>query len=216
MNVLDVQTDVMFIFANYNTRPFNFTAANLWPDEQINVQDIVPLVNLLFETETAAAPMVRRSANTSEAEATVFCRSGSLVVNTMRPVAAFDITIDGAMNMEIANELRQAGITVQTKTTREGMHLIGYSLSGTYLPIGTTVIGAFNKNATVSNAMLSDREANSVSVSLSESTESTTEISLERNGKKIGDLYDLQGRKMNAGFTPRKGIYIQEGNKIVK
>ena len=218
VDVNDLQSDILFIMENYPTRPYNFTAANLWKDESINVQDIICLVSQLLDKPNTTTNKARRYAPDKESfsDAEVYVRNNRLMLNTSRPVAAFDITIDGAMNMEIANELRQAGITVQTKTTREGMHLIGYSLSGAYLPIGTTVIGAFNKNATVSNAMLSDREANSVSVSLSESMGSTTEISLERSGKKTGGLYDLQGRKVNAGFTPKKGIYIQGGNKVVK
>lgn len=159
VNVLDVQTDVMYIIDNYKKRPFNFTAANLWPDEQINVQDIVPLVNLLFETETAAAPMVRRSANTSEAEATVFCRSGSLVVNTMRPVAAFDITLSDCNDINLKT-LSQQGFVCESRQTRNGLRLIGYSLSGNTLPVGETIVGKMNTpDATVNSVQLADSDA---------------------------------------------------------
>lgn len=104
VNVLDVQTDVNFIFDSYKNRPYNFTAANLWKDEQINVQDIVVLINRLFESEATSANNAPRRSSTTEfglAEAVVFCQDGQLFVNSTRPVASFDIVLAGCSDIAL-------------------------------------------------------------------------------------------------------------------
>lgn len=159
VSVLDVQADVRFIFNEYNKLPFNFTAANLWNDEQINVQDIVPLVNLLFETNTPATQMIRRSASTDDADAVVFCANGNLMVSTTRPVAAFDITLSGCRDINV-KALRQQGFVCESRQTLDGLRLIGYSLSGSTLPVGESVIGQMDSaNGSATCAQLADTDA---------------------------------------------------------
>ena len=206
VNVLDVQTDVMYIFENFKTRPFNFTAANLWSDEQINVQDIVTLVNLLFETKDPAATSFRRSASTSGTEAIVFCRNGSLIINTTRPVAAFDITLSGCSDINI-KALSQLGFLCESRKTRDGLRMIGYSLSGNTLPVGETVVGLTNTNvATVYSVQLADTDALEIQSAVGDgnSTGISTISMPKRNSEEIyriplGDSHaisiDSQGRK---------------------
>jgi len=159
VSVLDVQADVKFIFNEYDMLPFNFTAANLWNDEQINVQDIVPLVNLLFETNTPATQMIRRSASTDDADAVVFCANGNLMVSTTRPVAAFDITLSGCRDINV-KALRQQGFVCESRQTLDGLRLIGYSLSGSTLPVGESVIGQMDSaNGSATCAQLADTDA---------------------------------------------------------
>lgn len=216
VNIIDLQTNVLYVLENYPTRPYNFTAANLWEDEQINVQDVICLVNLLLENgqdEAANAIRMRRSAPYSEASAAfVYVENGKLMLNTNRPVAAFDITIGNANAFSIERSLQSAGMSVTTSKTANGIRLIGYSLNGASLPNGISEIGTLDKNTSyVRNAMLSDVDANAIFAAFGSTTgidtiESTTEDDLT--------LYDLQGRKMQT--KPGKGIYIQNGRKRIK
>jgi len=170
VDVLDLQTIILYIFNNYRTYPFNFTAANLWEDEQINVQDVVRMVNLLLTQEadvTAEAPS-RMGITTAlaETEAVIYQADGQLVLSTDRPVAAFDIMIDGS-NMEPATALQTLGITCQTRQTNGRTRLIGYSLSGATLPVGETILGKTpGRNTCIVRAQLSDSEAKEISVAL--------------------------------------------------
>ena len=218
VNILDLQTNILYIMENYQTRPYNFTAANLWKDEQINVQDIICQVNLLMDMETADAEQTvnaRRNAPASKAatsDAEVYVQGNQLVLNTVQPVAAFDIVVSGANSMNIAQSLEQEGMSVSTKVQRGGLHIIGYALNGAYIPSGVSTIGTLDANASVRSAMLSDSEANAVSVAIGGTTTGISLIEKERlsDGNPV---YDLQGRKIS---VPRKGLYIQNGLKVVK
>ena len=216
VNVLDLQTDVLYILENYQTRPYNFVAANLWEDEQINVQDVICLVNLLMETdqdEPASATRIRRSAPYSETgDAFVYVENGKLMVNTSQPVAAFDITIGNANAISIERSLQSAGMSVTTSKTANGIRLIGYSLNGASLPNGISEIGTLDINTSyVRNAMLSDVEANAILTNFG----STTGIdAIESTSGDDLNFYDLQGRKIQT--QPHKGLYIQNGHKLIK
>lgn len=172
VNVLDVQTDVMFILDNYKTRPFNFTAANLWSDDVINVQDIVPLVNLLFDSEPSITQAPRRAPTTADADAVVSNNGGVLTINTTRPVAAFDITLSGCHDINV-NALIQKGFMCEYRQTSNGLRVIGYSLSGNSLPIGETAIGQMSTpDANIIYSQLADTDALEIPSAIGDSTTS--------------------------------------------
>ncbi len=167
VDVLDLQTIIRYIFNQYKTLPFNFTAANLWEDEQINVQDVVRMVTLLLAqtAEQQQAPRrVAGSGNTTDAAATVYCSGGQLYVSADQPVAAFDVTICNAGQVRPLASLRQAGMELSMKTQADGsVRLIGYSLSGATLPVGETAIAAVSSHdAAVSRAQLSSEDAQEI------------------------------------------------------
>ena len=142
----------------------------------------------------------------------VYIQGNQLVLNTVQPVAAFDIVVSGANSMNIAQSLEQEGMSVSTKVQRDGLHIIGYALNGAYIPSGVSTIGTLDANASVRSAMLSDNEANAISVAIGGTTTGISLIEKER----LSDgnpAYDLQGRKVS---VPRKGLYIQNGHKVVK
>ena len=218
VNVLDLQTTINYIFENYKTRPFNFTAANLWEDELINVQDIICLVNLLISMDTAdeeqTAGSRRLAPANGVADAVVYVQDNQLMINTCQAVAAFDFTVSGAYSMNIAKALSQAGFTFSMKKQADGLHIIGYSLNGASIPTGITKIGTFDTNAvSVRSVMLSDSDANAISASCDSST-----TGLESVGKSTADetvTYDLQGRRVDSSHL-RKGVYVKKGRIIVK
>ena len=218
VNVLDLQTDILYIMEKYQELPYNFTAANLWKDEQINVQDIICQVNLLMSDESVEneqAAIAKKKVPITEAitcDAMVYVQDGQLILNSAQPIAAFDIIVRDANSFNIVRELKLSGMNVSTKTLHNGVHIIGYSLIGAYIPAGTSAIGTLDYGASVSKAMLSNSAAHAISVSVGETS---TGISGIENG--ISDdgtpVYDLQGRRVR---IPHKGIYIQNGRKVVK
>ena len=213
VDILDLQATLNYMFEEYNNRPFNFTAANLWQDEQINVQDAVCMVNLLMEEtpveSESAAPMLYVNTDTQYAEANVYCEDGILIINSTKPVAAFDIMIGGSQTITIATALQQQGFTCNYKQTANGLHLIGYSLGGSTLSIGETVLGQLNNvNAIVTYAKLAD--ANADEITSATSNQGTTGINNVLSPDDSSEVYRL--RLGNGHFIS----IDKDGNKILK
>ena len=354
VNVLDLQADINHVFGEYDgywwRNIFNFTAANLWADDQINVQDVVPLVNLLMDKKTAGktifyesfdqcngvggndefwdktdeeAEMItdnypwyinyayganhcvrlgdgyyggyiksptftlngkavlsfkaaassteggtyiglyvdgdgsvnpdyvetqrgswteyevlleghgdislefsgdfqfldeirvieenkksqapRRSKEKTNPEATLAVSDGNLVLNTTKPVAAFDIVVDGATSMKVANQLKQQGFTTEVQKQGNAVHLIGYSLSGATLPIGETVLGTVQKGAIVYRAMLSDNKAKEIVVGFSGTPTSITHPAASDTQQPASEVYRLPVSSKKAIVFDSKG-----------
>ena len=167
VNVLDLQAMINYIFQTYGGL-FNYTAANIWTDQTINVQDVIGMVSTLMAMDLPTQ-MANHAArlDTEVAEASVFCDNGTLYLSSLRPVAAFDIFVNGSNSAEISQTLQSMGISCTARQTENGMHLIGYSMSGATLPEGTTAIATLSGGTTmVAHAMLSDLEATEIPVML--------------------------------------------------
>ena len=215
VNVLDLQTDINYIMEKYQKRPYNFTAANLWKDDLINIQDIICLVNLLINTENVGDEQSAsaRGRAMQMSDATVYVQNGQLMLNTTLPVAAFDITLSGADGINVTKDMERMGMTITKKVTHDGIRLIGYSMNGAYIPMGDTAIGTLSSNAAcVRHAMLSDSEANGISVSVDANTTGIETVRM--SSSESTEIYDLQGRKVNT--MSHKGLYIMNGRKIIK
>lgn len=217
VNVLDLQASILYIMENYLIRPYNFTAANLWDDEKINVQDIICLVNVLMnaETDSEQNANVRRKTHGDvvSSDASVYVQDGKLILETLRPVAALDLCLNGAKSLNVAEELERMGMTFVTKEQEGGLHLIAYAMNGACIPSGTSVIGAVDSDvAVIEYAMLADQEANAIPVAFSGISTGVDYISPSASEENA--IYDLQGRKIQ--MIPHKGIYIKNGHKIIK
>ena len=177
------------------------------------MQDIISLVNLLMVTnhiDTEQTANARRA--NSLGDATLYIQDSQLMLDTDKPVAAFDITIKGTNTINVARTLELIGMTVNMKTLADGIHMIGYSLNGACIPAGISVIGKLDKTAHVRNAMLSDQSAHSISVSYDGNTTGIDNIDFSNHENH--NSYDLQGRRIN-NMSP-KGIYIKNGHKMTK
>lgn len=164
VNVLDLQAMINYIFKEY-WDPFNYTAANLWNDQTINVQDVICMVNTLMDmglpTNAKGQRLVKQVSD--NAEASISCENGKLLINTFTPVASFDIFIDGCTDMKIGESLAAMGMTCVAEKKDGGVHLIGYSMNGATLPVGETVLGTLDESKPmVSYAMLSDKGAKEI------------------------------------------------------
>lgn len=172
VNVLDLQTIINRIFGSYSGA-LNFTAANLYEDSRINVQDVVRMVDVLLEDDDTSDVKQRRLARANinkedTPEAFLYWRGNDLVLQTMRPVAAADLRFEG--NAILSWLLPDLGFTVTGKNN----HVIIYSLAGAEVPVGETVIARrTDSDATLTAAILAGSDAASVSLLLSTPTETS-------------------------------------------
>lgn len=181
VNILDLQTTLNYMFEEYASKPYNFTAANLWKDEIINVQDAVCLVNKLLDMNIISSRQPsaakRVATQSSEASASVTIENGYLTIISAVPVSAFDIMIATNQQAEIESALNDMGFTCMSKQNGNNLHLVGYSLSGAELPAGETAICELN-SGNVSYVMLADRNANEISVSQNGGTTTSVQSSI--------------------------------------
>ena len=220
VNVVDLQAQINFAFEDYNDRPFNFTAANLWVDEVINVQDVVRMTDKLLAITPAvtvrhqspAASDVPVAPAAPAAPAILFLQDGSLWIDTPTPVAAFEVTLTSAKGVTVSEELKQSGFTCRTNTQDDVTRIVGYSISGATLPVGQTAICAVGQAELVS-AVLADANAEEVSVRLI-AGETTGIADIVKSQSSNSKWFDLQGRRLSA--PNKKGLYIQNGRKVVR
>ena len=210
VNVLDLQTTINYMFEEYTNKPYNFTAANLWKDEVINVQDAVSLVNILLEGNSASAPAraynhaQRVTSITSGDDVTVFVADGKLVINAAVPVSSFDIVVATGSKFSMNEPITSAGFTCTVKHTDNEVHLVGYSLSGATLPVGENVLGTLNEGV-VTYSMLADAEANKITTtfgatptginSTTSDTQRLNEVYRIPLGAKRSIVIDANGKK---------------------
>jgi hypothetical protein len=165
VDILDLQAMISYMVEEYN-RPFNYTAANLWADSDINVQDAILLVNKLLEMDNSSGVRTRASVSEYEGdvEAVVYCQDGELRLYTTKEIAAFDIVVSGCNAIEIAEDLFRYGLVCGVKQSGNSTHLVGYSLTKGCLPQGDIVIGSLSAdgNPYVCGAALSDLDATKV------------------------------------------------------
>ena len=170
-NVLDLQAIINYVFKDYGNRTFNHTAADMWVDALINVQDVVKMVGLLLDmndSDVAKAYAMRRipSAETS-GEADIHVDGDKLVINSAKPVAAFDIVVDGCKAAELTKDLAEKGVACSIRIVGDACHLVGYSLTGATLPVGQIELCTLKGEAPViRKAMLADKNAEEIAVRL--------------------------------------------------
>ena len=213
-NVLDLQTIINYAFEDYKDRPFNYTAANLWKDEVINVQDVVKMTDILLTIDDDAADSRRlQEAETDEmelqaSEACIYMKQGQVWIDTEIPVAAFELTLRNSNDVTLNAQLEELGFTCRSNTRNGVTRIVGYSMNGAKLPLGETAV-ASTKTAQswVGDAALSNADAEMISVRLV-SGEATGIDEIEGTEEDESDavFYDLQGRRVEA---PTTGLYIQ-------
>ena len=224
VNVFDLQTDINYIFGD-EVEMFNFTAADLYVDRNINVQDIVLLVDTIMsqEEETPAGvksfdPTLIAEEEETETDAQLFWRGHELVLSSKVPVAAADIRLSAD-----DVEWNIPGFNI---TAKHGRAII-YSLGGSELPVGETVIATSRGgNSVISSAVLSNRKAKPVSVGIAGKSIPTGIAGIDASGQwriaTVGGTLVAQGngnaQAASAAARLPKGIYIIniEGKSSVK
>ena len=214
----DVQATILYVFGG--NLPFNFTAADTYKDGIINVQDVVCTVNIILGKAASAARNYYASRSYDAgaenlqdtelaAQAGIYLRNGKIFLNTEVPVAALSIAASGHINWN----LKQLGMEQAT----EGSSLVAYSLSGNTLPVGETLIGTYEGDATIIGISLADEEAKSISSGTHNGTVTRINGISESNDAAEMVIFNTQGirtQKMQKGINIVK---TQKGTrKVIK
>lgn len=166
-DVLDLQSTINFIFKEYQNYPFNHTAANLQSkDSHIDVLDVIALVDLLLgntaSTESLSPSRVRANMST-DTEAYLYWEGNRLILETAKDIAALDMALQGGNALQW-NESLDMTVVSSEKDTHQ--RIIGYSMSGKYIPQGKHVLLTATAPCEVTTALMADRTAQEVEVAL--------------------------------------------------
>lgn len=206
VDILDLQTTLNYMFEEYLDKPYNYTASNLVKDDIINVQDAVCLVNKLLDSSTSLSAKLYSSPNRAEAfsmesNATVLIDGGLLKIKSDIPVSAFDIIVSTMDDVKQLSSLNDMGFTCAYRQDGNLLHLIGYSLSGSVLPIGETTICEL-ENGVVTYTMLSDAYANEIKTEINSTP---TNIQSHYNNDKQSEVYRMPIGARRAISFDKKG-----------
>ena len=209
VDATDLQATILYAFGAYRNYPFNFTAANTFKDESINVQDIICTVNILLASNEVQTRMTRSKnedcSRMKETQAHIFAKDGKIILHSQIPVATLSIRAEG----EIKWHLDAIGLQ---QSTAHG-NVVAYSLNGTILPCGQDVVLGEYTHATLHAASLSDAEAQSISVDLGTDT-STGIDKIQASDMENTEIFNASGYRIK---RMSKGInIIRQRGKVHK
>lgn len=200
VDAADLQSTVNFAFDSYSQYLFNFSAADTYTDGTINVQDVVCTVNILLAQSADAVaaprrmPSLRNSGSTPETR--VYVNGTDVVLETAVPVAALQVKASGNITWDVP----VAGISVAS----DAAGMVAYSLSGSTIAEGTTVIGHCDPAANIVAVSASDIEARSLRAATGQGSVSGIESAVSDSDAQSA-VFDIYGRQTAA---PTKGINI--------
>ncbi|MDE6560957.1 MAG: hypothetical protein K2K75_06235 [Muribaculaceae bacterium] len=206
----DLQATILYIFGNYSSYPFNYTAADTHKDDVINVQDVVCTVNILLaqtpDTGNSQMRVSSHDSNDISVDASVYIENGQVILNSTRPVAAIDLKVAG----QVMWDVQRFGL----QQTVDGGNIVGYSLSGATLPVGAIVIGEVVGDAQIVGASLSDYQAQALSVSFDKNAVTgVSDVQSETDDN--SEVYDLNGRRIKKAVNGINIIRNANGGKKI-
>ena len=187
---------------------FNFTAANLYKDEVVNVQDIISFVNMLLDQSASVASKAPRRAKKipeAQSDLSLFIEDDNVYLSAQEPVAALHIVSQG----DIEWDFKSYGL----EQSYNSNGVVAYSLSGSTLPMGTIKIGKITTGeAAILTASASTPDATPLSISLTRSP--ATGINGVSIQNENGKTYSVDGVQRQCSI---KGLRIEKrDNRYVK
>ena len=222
VDVTDLQATILEIMAQHGQTPFNFTAANINNDNDLNVLDVILQVNQLMSISPASMPRANKlKASVANTSASVYVDNGNLIIYSDTPVAAFDIRVSDASLLSLSETLTLAGMTCSVKEGNDGLHLIGYSLTGGLLPTGETCIATLKGTApTVATAVLADEQARKVATTCNQqptgiTTIGSAQVDIRQDGHQIVLRTDSSGEILFWQLASPDGRVLGKGEADV-
>lgn len=215
IDATDLQATILYAFGDYRNYPFNFTAADTYKDDNINIQDVICTVNILLNSlgQSPAQSGRRNIAMANEAEpdnsdASVYLREGKIILNSRVPVASLSIKAEGNIKWNLDAMGLQQSIS-------KG-NAVAYSLNGVTIPNSEDIVLGEYTNITIHSVSLSDSDAQAISTRLSDNTATGISGTYRSDEDKI-EIYDVNGYKTNT-FSDGVNIIKRNGKtqKIYK
>ena len=220
VDVTDLQN--LVYYAVNNSKPsgkaFNYTAANAINDKYIDVRDIVVCVNSILdynEPDTPAGVRPFLNNNYAESRNGIALDNDRLCMANADEVAALQLTIlnQPAEDLALASDI--SGFRLAKRQMGENTRVIIYSPDGRTIQAGEhNLLTGISPDALVTDARLSDREADYLEVAILEQVTAIDTIDIT-----AGDIeaYDISGRRVLSLGTAPTGVYvIKKGNKQFK
>lgn len=211
VNIADLQTTILYAFGEYNNCVFNFTAADTYTDNKINVQDLIRTVDILLakadiNTDSTTINYIAPRTRTAFYDAEIIVENNTIKLITNQPIAALQISATGDVQWLLN------GIGMEQTTAHHSV--VAYSLVGNYIPAGETIIGYCQGNVDLLHAELSNANAQLVPVIISGQRMPTTVEDLQTTDSEQA-IYDVLGRKHNQ--MNQQGLYIiKSDNQYIK
>lgn len=160
-NVADLQALILHILGRYDSlRPFNFTAADLYTDGKINIQDVVLHADMLLSSDTKELRQTPSIPTASpDGKARIYTDGTDVVVESDEAIGALDITLSSP---QATWQLDHYGFSVNSRSASGRIHAIAWSASGRSIPAGRTVIATVANGTEVVAAALSSSDARMV------------------------------------------------------
>ena len=179
VNVLDIQQTLNYVLMEHPT-PFNFSAANLYDDPVVNIQDLVLLVDMIQSNpiETGASIMKNAPLNdypfrirNAPEYAELQVDDGIVYLVSPVEVAAFDIRISGASIESIHSLMNNPDIqfSIRKEDDTEQISVLAFSLGGQVIPSGRTPLFTLSKDQMIEQAIMATKSAQPIEVRISNS-----------------------------------------------
>ena len=211
-NVLDVQYTLRYILAPSALTYFNYSAANTYYDNTINVQDCVVTVNIVLGNGLAPANSRSDSPTGIVPEGGVWMEGGRLMLSADRDVAAIDVELQGVSTDEVALMLNRSDFQMAGRDTEWGSRYVIFSPTGKRIAAGDVVqLLRVSGQAQPVAIQCADPDAQEVAMAVGTMPSGISEVKVSSDAGNT-NLYDLQGRRTGGS---RKGVYVQHGKKVI-
>ena len=138
----------------------------------------------------------------------------SILFSNTQSVAALQFLITGASAREINIKANlRNNFSIAMRDVPGGVRVVIYSATGNELPPGQyELVTNLPANAVVTDARLSDKNANHLGVNINNEATGINAIKIDE--ALSGKWHDLNGRVLNVKPT-QPGIYIKNGKKVI-
>ena len=171
VNVQDISAMIPYVLNDWNNqlRVFGYYQADIDANKAIDVADILGILNIIrgrnySNLRSSFSPVVHL---TSEED-------GKLYIQTPVALAGLQFTITGA-DQEIPL-LGEAGRFAHAGHAGDSLRMVAYSMDGSTIPAGRTLIAQLPKGATLVEAVIADEQARSLEVDLNGVVTATEDV----------------------------------------
>lgn len=161
VNILDIQSTLNYTLSQ-KPKFFNYGAADINKDKNLNVLDIISLINKIQAGTLENSGSTKRMALASNEDVVLSIEDNMLYIdNQSAMTAAFDIRLKGGSKTEVKELLSGIGYTVSIAEHEGEISIIGFSMNK--LLSGKHAIASLSSKTAIASAMISNADAQSLS-----------------------------------------------------
>nr|WP_294929053.1 leucine-rich repeat domain-containing protein [uncultured Flavobacterium sp.] len=168
VNILDIQSSLNYTLSQ-KPKFFNYGAADLNKDKNLNLLDIILLINKIQSGSQERPANTKRPTAVNATDVIVSIEDNTLFIdNQSGSTAAFDIRLKDADKNDIKEVLSSAGYTVSVAEHEGEISIIGFTMDK-FLS-GKQAIAKVSSQAEVVSAMIANENAEELSYKISKGT----------------------------------------------